>query len=96
MTQTAAEQYLNANAPPNTAVYIHDTTFDAWAHMQEEGRVRRDLHPVGAPHESTIAMIQHELHMNEVEYGVWIGLGTTSPAYIVTHDGVPIVSVYRR
>jgi 4-amino-4-deoxy-L-arabinose transferase-like glycosyltransferase len=95
-TQNAAAEDLNAKAPPGASVFIHDTTWDAWARMQEEGRVRPDLRAVGAPHEAQIALVQHELHMNEVDYSVWVALGELAPAYVVQHDGVPIVSVYRR
>lgn len=95
-SQDAATEYLNSQAPRNATVYIHDTTYDAWRHMQEEGRVRRDLRAVGAPHEAQLALLEHELHMNEVDHAIWAAFGNDSPAYVVTHDGVPIVSIYRR
>jgi Dolichyl-phosphate-mannose-protein mannosyltransferase len=95
-TESAAVEYLNDNAPRNATVFIHDTTGDAWNRMQEEGRIRRDLRAVGAPHEAQFALVQHELHMNEVDYSIWVADGTDAPAYIVEHDGVPIVSVYKR
>jgi Dolichyl-phosphate-mannose-protein mannosyltransferase len=95
-SQNAAEEYLNEKAPPSASVFIHDTTWDAWGHMQEEGRVRGDLRAVGAPHEAQFVLVEHELHMNEVDYATWVTLGTDAPTYIVRHDGVPIVSIYRR
>jgi hypothetical protein len=64
--------------------------------MQEEQRVRPDLRATGSPGEAQIALIQHELHMNEVEYQVWVAFGTDAPAYVVTHDGVPIESIFAR
>jgi 4-amino-4-deoxy-L-arabinose transferase-like glycosyltransferase len=94
--QNAAEEYLNEEAPRGATVFIHDTTWDAWAHMQDEDRVRPDLRAVGAPSESLIALVEHELHMNEIDYAIWVTFGTDAPVYIVRHDGVPIVSVYRR
>lgn len=95
-TQNAAEEYLNEKAPRGASVFIHDTTWDAWAHMQEEGRVRGDLRAVGAPHEAMYSLVQHELHMNEVDYSIRIADGTDAPVYVVEHDGVPFVSVYKR
>jgi hypothetical protein len=95
-TQDAAAEYLNANAPRGASVFIHDTTWDAWARLEDEGRVRGDLRAVGAPGEANYALVQHELHMNEVDYSIWVADGTDAPAYIVEHDGVPIVSVYKR
>jgi 4-amino-4-deoxy-L-arabinose transferase-like glycosyltransferase len=95
-TLNAAVEYLNANAPLGATVFISDTTWEAWARMQEEHRVRGDLRAVGAPHESQLALVQHELHMNEVDYSIWVAFGTAAPVYVVTHDGVPIVSIYKR
>jgi hypothetical protein len=95
-SQNAAEEYLNDKAPRGASVFIHDTTWDAWAHMQEEGRVRGDLRATFAPHEAQIALVEHELHMNELDYAIWVTFGSDAPVYIVEHDGVPIVSIYRR
>ena len=96
-TQNAAAEYLNPKAPRGASVFIHDTTWDAWSRMQQEGRVRRDLRaPRWRRSDAQIALVQHELHMNEVDYSIWTAFGTVAPAYIVEHDGVPIVSVYRR
>jgi 4-amino-4-deoxy-L-arabinose transferase-like glycosyltransferase len=95
-TEDAAEDYLNDRAPRGAPVFIHDTTYDAWMRMQEEGHIRRDLRAVFAPHEAQVALLQHELHMSEVDYSIWVAFGTDAPAYVVTHDGVPIVSIYRR
>jgi hypothetical protein len=95
-TEDAAVEYLNPKAPRGATVFLDDTTYDAWGHMQEEGRVRSDLRAAGAPSEAQIALVQHELHMNEVDYSIWTALGTVNPAYVVAHDGVPIVSIYRR
>ncbi len=95
-TQDAAEDYLNADAPPHSTVFILDTTYDAWIHMQSEGRVRSDLRATGSPQEAQFSLVQHELHMNEVDYSIWMTYGTDAPVHVVTHDGVPIVSIYKR
>jgi hypothetical protein len=95
-SQDAAAEFLNANAPRGATVFISDTTWDAWARMQEEGRIRPDLRATGTPGDAMYALVQHELHMNEVDYSIWAAYQTASPAYVVTHDGVPMVSVYKR
>jgi 4-amino-4-deoxy-L-arabinose transferase-like glycosyltransferase len=95
-TQTAAAEYLNAKAPPNATVFINDTTWDAWAEMQEERRVRADLRVAGSPGDAQLALVQHELHMDAVDHSIWVAFGTDAPVYVVTHDGVPIVSIYKR
>ena len=95
-TQTASERYLAANAPPNATVFIHDTAWDSWGRMVEEGRVRPDLRPAGAPGQAQYSIVHHELHMNEVEYQIWVAYETRTPVYVVTHDDVPVVTIYRR
>jgi hypothetical protein len=95
-TQNANAEYMEKNAPQGAAVFMHDTAWESWARMQDEKRVRPDLRGVGAVGDSQIALIQHELHMSEVDYQIWVAYGTDAPVYVVTHDGVPIVSIYRR
>src|SRR5579875_3638416 len=81
-------------APRGATVFVNDTTWASWARMQEEGRVRGDLRVVGTPAEAMLPLVQHELHMSEVEYDIWIADHTDAPVYVVTHDDVPIVSIY--
>ncbi len=95
-TTQSVGPWLEKNAPRSARIFIHDTTGEAFSRMQEEGRMRRDLRPVGAPSEADISLVQHELHMNEVDDQIWVAYGSTAPAYVLTHDGVPIISVYRR
>jgi hypothetical protein len=95
-TENANAEWMEKNTPRGASVFIHDTAWDSWAKMQEEKRVRPDLRGVGSPAEAQIALVQHELHMNEVDYSIWVALGTDAPVYVITHDGVPIVSIYQR
>ncbi len=95
-SQDAAREYLNDQAPRGASVFISDTTWDAWARMQEEGRIRPDLRATGTPSDAQLSLVQHELHMNEVDYSIWGAYRTTSPVYVVAHDGVPMVSIYKR
>ncbi len=95
-TTESVAPYLAANAPRDASVFIHDTAWDSWSRLQDEGRVRRDLRAVGSPTEAQFSLVQHELHMAEVDHQIWIAYGSPAPAYVLTHDGVPIVSVYKR
>ena len=94
-TQNANTEYLEKNAPPNASVFIHDTAWDAWGRMSDEKRVRPDLRAVGSPSDAQFSLVQHELHMAEVDYQAWVAYGTAAPVYVVTQDEVPIVSIYR-
>ena len=95
-TTESVEPYFEKNAPPNARVFIHDTAWDSWYQMTAEKRVRPDLQPVGSPGEAQIGLLHHELHMNEVDFQEWAAFDSPSPDWVLTHDGVPIVSVYRR
>lgn len=94
-TQNAGE-WLAANAPKNASLFIHDTAWESWARMVDEKRVRPDLRAVGSPSEADFALVQHELHMSEVDFQIWMAYGTDAPAHVVVHDGVPVVSIYKR
>jgi hypothetical protein len=94
-TQSLAP-WLEEHAPRGSTVYIHDTVWDAWNRMTEEGRLRRDLRAVGSPGEGDFAIVHHELHMGEMDDELWIANGSDAPAYVLTHDGVPIISLYQR
>jgi hypothetical protein len=95
-TTQNANVWLAPNAPRSATVFIHDTAWDSWQRMIDEKRVRPDLRGAGSPSDAQIALVQHELHMSEVDFQIWMAFGTDAPAYVVTHDGVPIVSVYQR
>jgi 4-amino-4-deoxy-L-arabinose transferase-like glycosyltransferase len=95
-TTQSVGPWLAANAQRGAAVYLHDTAWDSWAQMIAEGRMRSDLRGVGSPSDSDFALVQHELHMNEIDYAIWAAFKTIAPVYVLTHDGVPIVSVYKR
>ena len=88
--------WLEKEAPRGATVFIHDTGWDAWNRMADEKRVPSTLRAVGNPSEAMFAIVHHELHMAEVDDQIWMAYGERAPAYVLTHDGVPIVSVYRR
>ncbi len=95
-TTESLEPYFEAKAPRGATVYINDTAWDSWARMVDEKRVRPDLRGVGSIGEADIAITHIELHMMEVEYKEWVVFGTDVPDYVLTHDGVPIIDVFRR
>jgi hypothetical protein len=95
-TTQSLEPYFEANAPKGATVYMHDTIWDAWGRMIDEKRLRPDLRGVGSINEAEFAIVHLERHMLEVEYNEWSVFGTDIPDYVLTHDGVPIIDVFRR
>ena len=92
---------LAAEARPAgpTYVYTHDAS-PAWGLYQREGLVPRTLLDAGWEQagiaRSELAVVIHELHFNRHDYLIWSAYGTVQPIDVVTSDGVPIVSLYRR
>ena len=55
-----------------------------------------DLRVVGSPGDAELAIVHHELHMGEMDDQIWVANGSDAPAYVLTHDGVPIISLYQK
>jgi len=95
-TTESLAPYFEANAPRGASVYFHDTIGEAWSRMIDEKRLRPDLRGTGSMTDADFAIVHLERHMLEVEYNEWSVFGTDIPDYVLTHDGVPIIDVFRR
>ena len=95
-TTDAVLGFINQRAPRNASVYVHDTALQSFDMLKLDGRVRRDLRPTLAIHQSQLALYHHEAHMRRVEYQIWVDYETATPAALGVYDGVPIVWVYER
>ena len=95
-TTSAIAPSLNREAKRGARVYVHDTAMQSFLMMQRDGALRADLRPTLAISEADFAIYHHEPHMGRVEYQIWVDFGTTTPDALGTHDGVPVVWLYRR
>jgi 4-amino-4-deoxy-L-arabinose transferase-like glycosyltransferase len=95
-TTQSLDPWFRANTKPGDTVYIMDTAWASWQRMIDERRIPPWLRGVGSPAEAKIAIVHHEQHINEVDYNIWTEYGSPTPDYVLVHDGVPIISVYRR
>ncbi|MFO0577176.1 MAG: glycosyltransferase family 39 protein [Polyangia bacterium] len=95
--------FLNSRPPLPSggarAVYFHDASLQLPV-AQREGLLRRDVYDAGIEEPgvraSETAMVVLERHFNKYEYWIWDAYGTTQPSYVLTHEGVPLVTVYER
>lgn len=95
--------FLNSRPPLPSggarAVYFHDASLQLPV-AQREGLLRRDVYDAGIEEPgvraSETAMVVLEKHFNKYEYWIWDAYGTTQPSYVLTHEGVPLVTVYER
>jgi 4-amino-4-deoxy-L-arabinose transferase-like glycosyltransferase len=89
-------RFFNDEVPPNGTVYIHDTASPSWDMLVHDGRIRPDIRgTTWGISDADFAIVHHELHMNEVDYQIWQAYQSPDTYYVLQHDGVPIVSVYR-
>ena len=88
--------YFKREMPNGGSVWICDTTWDAWHMLQRDGRLPENIRVAGDILSADYAIVHHEAHFNEVDYEIWQAYGHVSPDYVLTFDGVPIVSVYKR
>lgn len=94
-TTQSLSDYFTKNAKPGDRVYIMDTAWPSWQRMVEEKRLP-NLQGVGSPAEADFSIVHHEQHINEVDYNIWTEYHSVAPDFVLTHDGVPIISVYKR
>ncbi|HEY6555955.1 MAG TPA: glycosyltransferase family 39 protein [Polyangiaceae bacterium] len=95
-TTGSVTEFLNRHVPQGGRVYVHDTAGSSWQMLVDDGRLRADLRSAWSIEASDFALYHHEPHMGKVEYQIWVAYGTTRPAHVVAHDGVPVIWVYAR
>ncbi len=88
--------WLAENAKSGETMYIMDTAWPSWQRMVAEKRVPQTMRGASSPADAELSIVHHEQHMNEVDYNIWTEYRSSLPAYVLTHDGVPIITVYRR
>ena len=94
-TTQSLDPWLEKNAKPNESFFFMDTAWPSWQRMEEEKRLP-PLRGVGSPAEADISIVHLEQHIVEVDYNIWTEYKTTTPTYVLTHDGVPIITLYRK
>ncbi|MBI4509213.1 MAG: glycosyltransferase family 39 protein [Deltaproteobacteria bacterium] len=92
--------WFNTHLPEAARLYLHDWNHDAYEIYLREGRLRSDILDAGMEdpgvRSSDAALVIHEKHFNKYEYMIWNAFGHLQPAEVLTLDGVPLVTVYKR
>lgn len=86
--------WLNEHVPERGSVWICDTVPTAWRMLQRDGKLRDDIRASWDLASADYAIVHHEDHFVEVDYQIWMAYGRVDPVYVLTYDGVPIISVY--
>jgi len=87
--------WLNEHAPDGARVITHNTTGFAWRHYTDQGDVRNDLRTSGLDR-ADFALFHHQRSFTHRRDTIWTGFGTFAPAHVVSLEGVPLLSIYRR
>jgi hypothetical protein len=92
--------YINTHAQRNAPIYWHDTNQSQINLYVRTGRLRPDVRNTGLEEPgvqaSNLGIIIHERHFAKYEYWFWDFYGTTRPSTVLTHEDVPIVTLYER
>jgi hypothetical protein len=95
--------WLSEHAPkegqPPAHVYSHDAS-PTWGWYHRMNLLPRTMpdagHEQGGIARSKFSIVVHEKHFNRHDYLIWNAYKTVQPAFVLTDDGVPIVTVYAR
>ncbi|HTE52721.1 MAG TPA: glycosyltransferase family 39 protein [Kofleriaceae bacterium] len=93
------EHVAPASGQPPVPVYTHDAS-PAWGLYRRLGLLRAGLPDAGGEERgvqrSRAALVIHERHFARHDIMIWREYGTVQPAFVLTFQGVPLVSVYLR
>ena len=93
-TTGSLASWLSERLPDGGSVWLCDTTSGAWAMLQADGLVPRNIRAARSMNEADYVLVHHEAHFAEVDYQAWVAMGSAKPAHLLVYDGVPIISVY--
>jgi hypothetical protein len=94
-TTGSLADFFDRALPRGGKVYICDTLDYSFRMLARDGLLTDRILPTGSIAEADLALVHHEHHFAEVDHQIWTVYGTTRPSYVLTYDGVPIISVYR-
>jgi len=87
-------EWLNENADENAAVHWHNTLLYSYEMYKEDGLLREDIRPAWSVESAQFVMYHHQRAFHPFLYEIWATYETTSPVYVVSIDGVPVLSIY--
>jgi len=92
--------YVNANAPRNSRVAFHNTTYDAVTFYKRDGLLRNDVHwqrdPSGnCTNRPEIFLYHHQESFAQEDLEGWKKYKSWAPVEVHTSEGVPMLSIYR-
>ena len=93
-TQGNLGPYLRKRLPDGGTVWLCDATWRSWEMMIADGIIPPNIRAASSIAQADLALVHHERHFLEVEAQIWTVYRNIHPDYVLTFDGVPIISVY--
>jgi 4-amino-4-deoxy-L-arabinose transferase-like glycosyltransferase len=93
-TTGSLTRFFNEHLPRGGRVYACDTLDVSFRMLSRDGLLLDTIHSTNDVASADYAIVHHEHHFAEVDDEIWTLYGTTRPVYVLTYDGVPIISVY--
>ncbi|MBI2898149.1 MAG: glycosyltransferase family 39 protein [Deltaproteobacteria bacterium] len=93
-TTGSLTEWLSRVVRPGRGVQLHDTAVDSYRMFKRDGRLRADIRYAPTAAGADLALVHHEQHWAFLEYALWDTYRTAVPIKVLTHQGVPIVTVY--
>jgi hypothetical protein len=94
VTHGSLASFLRDAMPEGGTVWICDARAESWEIAQRDGLLPENVRPSWSLPSADFVLVHHEHHFAEVDFQAWVAFGTVRPALVLTHDGVPLVSVY--
>lgn len=94
-TTGSLRDFFKNELPQGGSVWICDMTPRAFNMMKDDGTLPQNIHVAWDVKSADFSIVHHEKHFDEVDTQIWELYGTSSPYHVLTHEGVPIISVYK-
>jgi 4-amino-4-deoxy-L-arabinose transferase-like glycosyltransferase len=93
-TTGSLDAFFKQHLPHGGSIYLCDSLPTTLSMLVRDGRLPKGLRASPDIALADYALVHHEHHFAEVDHQIWAAYGSVQPAYVLTYDGVPIVSVY--
>jgi len=93
---TGVLPWINAHAPLNARLWLHEVTGLAFQQYQLNGMLRTDIRLANGPEDAQLVAYQYHQEFREQEFETWQEFGTQSPVTGLYLDETPQVVVYER
>jgi len=86
--------FFNQQLKQGGSVWLCDTVYEAWQMLSRDGLLNPTIRAAPNIASADFAIVHHEHHFAEVDFQIWTVYQSVRPVYVLTYDGVPIISVY--